>query len=148
MRKFHVPEIRFSQTVLILYALSTLFLTASTEARAQYYLADCKHEASSTAYQNVDYSDLSGVSTNIDESAPGASDDCMGGFITMFLSIAGACIGFPLIAIFALSILLGNGVRSARMQKHHFADLYLDAPPQPLRWYDPLSKNLLETVRK
>ncbi len=72
----------------------------------------------------------------------------MSGITSMFFSIAGTCIGLPLIAMFALRLLLGNGVKSARIRQDHFADLYLDAPQQPLRWYDPRMKSLLETAAK
>lgn len=72
----------------------------------------------------------------------------MSGVMTVFLSIAGACVGLPLIAMFALHILLGSGVRSARMPHRSYAEHYLNAPQLPSRWYDPLSKSLLETVRK
>lgn len=68
--------------------------------------------------------------------------------MTVFLSIAVACVGLPLIAMFALHILLGSGVRSARMSHRSYADQYLNAPQLPSRWYDPLAKSLLETVRK
>jgi hypothetical protein len=148
MRKFHLPEIRILQTVLTLSALSIMIFTASPSAQAQYYLVDSKQESFCDAYQNAGYADLSGITTNADDYAPGSSDTCMSGFMTTFLSIAGACIGLPLIAMFVLRVLLGSGVRSARIPSRNYADLYLDAPQLPLRWYDPLSKSLPETARK
>lgn len=148
MRKFHLPEIRILQTVLNLCALAVLICTAAPSAQAQYYLVDSKQESSCDAYQNVGYADLSGITTNADDYAPRSSNNCMNGFMTTFLSIAGVCIGLPLIAMFVLKVLIGSGVRSARMPHRSYADLYLDAPQLPTRWYDPLSKSLPETVRK
>ncbi len=146
MRKFCMPEI--TQTALVVFSLSIFFFLASRPAQAQYYLADSKHDSSSEVYQNVEYTYFSGVAPGAEESTSGASEESMNGVVTMFLSIAGACVGLPLLAMCGLRILLGNGVRSARMRQNHFSDLYLDAPPQPLRWYDPRIKSFLETAGK
>mgnify|MGYP001164237813 CR=1 FL=1 len=146
MRNFRLPKIAYNR--ISLHVLCILFLSVLQPAQAQYYLVDSNHEPYSNTHQNVDYEYLSGVFTNADDDAAAESDGCINGAINMFISVAGACIGLPLIAMFALKILLGNGVRNASIQRRHAADLYLDAPQQPLRWYDPCRKSLAETVGK
>ncbi len=145
---FTCLKFEFFKLFFTLSALSIIISTGAPPAHAQYYLVDSKQESPRDAYQNVDYIDLSGVTTNVDDYAPGSSDNCMNGFMSTFLSIAGVCIGLPLIGMFVLKVLIGSGVRSARMPRGNYADLYLEAPQLPTRWYDPLSKSLLETVRK
>jgi hypothetical protein len=129
-------------------ALSCLSISASQPALAQYYLVESQQESTSNSYQNVDYDYLSGVSTSFDDSKPSESDGCMNGVLSMFFSITGACVGLPLIALFIVRALVGRGVRNASIQRRHAAEIYLDAPEQPLRRYDPCRKSLAETVGK
>lgn len=143
MRKFRLPKIQY-----LFVSLCALLLSAFQSSQAQYYLVESKHEASTAAYQHADYGYLSGVSTYADDLAAPESDGCVNGVMSTFLNIAGVCIVLPLILLFLLRGLIGNGVKNATLQSRHAAALYLEAPQQPLRWHDPSRKSLVETVGK
>lgn len=143
MRKFRLPKIQY-----LFILLCALLLSAFQPSQAQYYLVESKRETAASVYQNADYDYLSGVSTSADDLAPPESDGCVNGVMSTFFNIAGTCIILPLILLFLLRGLIGNGVRNASLQSRHAAALYLDAPQQPLRWHDPSRKSLAETVGK
>jgi len=152
MRNFRLPEIRVRITtthpLLFLFLLNALLcLLSSAPAQAQYYLADSNPQSTSTEFQNIECTDVScGVNTE-GGYRPAASDECMGGFISTFLSIAGVCIGIPLLAMCFLGAALGKGVNSARLSRDQICEVYLNAEPTPLRRYDPQRKHLLESIR-
>lgn len=151
MRRFSSPQNRLSMLKFLLFvsALFIFFFSASTAAQAQYYLVDAKHDAARNAYQDAEYSDsyLSGISTAADDFAPAESNDCMAGAVNLFVTVAGACVGLPLLAMLAIRAILVRGVNSARMP-FRSSECMLDAEISPLRWWDPHQKSLLETVRK
>lgn len=141
MRSFHSTKIAI---LMIAFAvLLAMDISAIKPAFAQYYLVESKHEASASTYQNFDYDYLSGVETAADASPVSESDGCINGIVSMFFSIAGICIGLPLLIMFLLNGVIGNSIGSRRA-----AEFYLDAPQQPLRWHDPERKSLAETVGK
>ena len=143
---------KFSVAFALFHFMLVVCLTTITarEAHAQYYLADCK--STGGELQNADYlydsnnSNYSGLTLSDLDGSASDSDTCMGGFVTFFLGIAGACIGIPLMSMVALRLLVGTGVNSASMRNQHLNQLYLDAPSQPVRWYDPTKRHLLEMV--
>lgn len=143
---------KFSVAILLFPLLVSVCLIAlnATEAHAQYYLADCKSQPAGGETQNADNvydsnsSNYSGLTVSEYDGNRTDSDACMGGFVTFFLGIAGACIGIPLMIMVALRLLVGTGVSNASMRNQHLNQLYLDAPPQPVRWYDPTRRHILE----
>lgn len=152
MTPFRLRTVSLTALLFPLAASVVVSSFTAPEAHAQYYLIDCKSQSGGAELGNANClyeangSNYSGLTVSEYEGDQSDSDQCMGGFVSFFLGIAGACIGIPLMGMAALRLLVGNGVSNASISNQHLNQLYLEAPAQPMRWYDPTRRHLLEIV--